>query len=102
MRERFVMIDAIAMIGTACRGPNITTSTGISMIDEPKPTIPPTTPATRPTLKTKKYSKNRRGAVRARRETRRGYAMRKPMSKRAAYPAPSGASASVNALPPSR
>src|SRR4051812_18842322 len=55
------MIDAIAMIGTACCGPKITTSTGISMIDEPKPTIPPMTPATRPTLNTKKYSKDRLG-----------------------------------------
>jgi len=77
MRERFVMIDAIAMIGTACRGPNITTSTGISMIDEPKPTMPPTVPAIRPTLRTKKYSKNRRA-----RDVR--YTIRNPTSKRAA------------------
>ena len=71
------MIAATAMIGTAWRGPNATTSTGISMIDEPKPTMPPTVPAIKPTPRTKKYSKNRRG-----RDVR--YAIRNPTSKRAA------------------
>src|SRR6185503_9087980 len=56
MRERLAMIAAIAMIGTACSGPKAITSTGISMIDEPKPTMPLSVPATRPTATTKKYS----------------------------------------------
>ena len=54
------MIAAIAMIGTACSGPKAITSTGISMIDEPKPTMPLSVPATRPTARTKRNSTARR------------------------------------------
>ena len=50
------MIAATAMIGTACSGPKTITSTGISMIDEPKPTMPLIVPATSPTINTKRMS----------------------------------------------
>ena len=45
------MIEAIAMIGTARCGPNRITSAGITMIDEPKPTMPLIVPATRPSAR---------------------------------------------------
>src|SRR5258706_3881144 len=57
MRDRLAMMAAIAMIGTACSGPNTITSTGISMIDEPKPTMPLSVPATSPTARMKRNSK---------------------------------------------
>ena len=56
MRDALAMIAAIAMIGTACNGPYAMTSTGMSMIDEPKPTMPLTVPATSPTINTKRMS----------------------------------------------
>src|SRR5882672_9180786 len=56
MRDRLAMMAAIAMIGTACSGPNTITSTGISMIDEPKPTMPLMVPAARPTARTNSSS----------------------------------------------
>ena len=71
------MIAAIAMIGTACSGPNTTTSTGISMIDEPKPTMPEIVPAIRPTPRTNRYSKRSRERVALQASFR-------PTSKRAA------------------
>lgn len=46
----------MAMIGTAWRGPNASTSTGISMIEEPKPTIPLMVPAASPTPRTNSSS----------------------------------------------
>src|SRR4029450_5768823 len=46
------MIDATAMIGTAASGPYAITSTGISMIDAPKPTMPLSVPATSPMART--------------------------------------------------
>src|SRR5882672_2003963 len=55
-RERLARIAAMAMIGTACSGPNTITSTGISMIDEPKPTMPLMVPAARPTARTNSSS----------------------------------------------
>jgi len=51
-RDKLARIAAIAMIGTAWSGPYATTSTGISMIDEPKPTMPLMVPAARPTAST--------------------------------------------------
>jgi hypothetical protein len=56
MREKFPMIAATAMIGTASFGPNCQTSTGTSMIDEPVPMMPLIAPATRPTVRTKMNS----------------------------------------------
>src|SRR5262245_62151508 len=56
MRAKLARIAAMAMIGTACSGPNTITSTGIRMIEEPKPTMPPTVPATSPKLRIKTYS----------------------------------------------
>ncbi|HTM57994.1 MAG TPA: hypothetical protein VL123_06220, partial [Candidatus Udaeobacter sp.] len=53
----FAMIAAIAMIGTACTGPKAMTSTGISMTDDPKPTMPESVPAMRPTARTKRKSR---------------------------------------------
>src|SRR5689334_23689705 len=61
-RERFAITDAMAMIGTASRGPNVNMSTGISMIDEPKPTTPPSVPAISPTVSTSTYSMHARRA----------------------------------------
>ncbi len=46
----------MAMIGTAWSGPNTITSTGISMMDEPKPTMPLMVPAARPTPRTNSSS----------------------------------------------
>lgn len=46
----------MAMMGTASRGPNITTSTGISTSDEPVPTTPPRVPAASPSTRTRRYS----------------------------------------------
>ena len=46
------MNAATAMIGTAWRGPNITTRIGISTSDEPVPTMPPSVPAKRPATST--------------------------------------------------
>src|SRR5947209_4242481 len=53
MRDRFAITAATAMIGTACFGPYCQTRTGISMIDEPVPTMPLMVPAIRPTMSTK-------------------------------------------------
>ncbi len=49
------MIAAIAMIGTACCGPNSMTSTGISIMDEPVPITPLSMPASSPTHSTSRY-----------------------------------------------
>src|SRR4030095_9468576 len=57
-REQLARIAAMAMIGTAWSGPNVITSTGISMIEEPKPTMPLSVPAIRPTTRTSRYSKS--------------------------------------------
>jgi hypothetical protein len=46
------MMAATAMMGTASRGPKAITSTGISMMLEPKPTMPLMVPAIRPTVRT--------------------------------------------------
>ena len=46
------MIAATAMIGTAWRGPNITTRIGIITMDDPVPTMPPRVPAKRPATST--------------------------------------------------
>jgi hypothetical protein len=46
-------MEATAMIGTACSGPNTKTSTGSRMIDEPVPITPPIVPANTPTISTK-------------------------------------------------
>lgn len=51
-REPLAMIDATAMMGTACFGPYTRTSAGIRRIDVPKPTMPPSVPATRPRIRT--------------------------------------------------
>jgi hypothetical protein len=51
-RDAFAMIEPTAMIGTACFGPYTSTSAGISMIEVPKPTMPPSVPATRPSAST--------------------------------------------------
>ncbi len=59
-RETLAITAAIAMIGTACSGPKAITSTGISMIEEPKPTMPESVPATRPRQRMKTNSKARR------------------------------------------
>jgi hypothetical protein len=58
-RERLARIAAIAMIGTAWSGPKTITSTGISMIDEPKPTMPLMVPAAKPTASTTSNSTRR-------------------------------------------
>ena len=55
-REKLAITAAIAITGTASRGPKAITSTGISMIDEPKPMMPPTVPATSPTTRMSAYS----------------------------------------------
>src|ERR1700733_1985635 len=57
MRDRLAMTAATAMIGTACFGPYSYTRTGISMIDEPVPTMPEMVPAIRPTARTKRKFK---------------------------------------------
>jgi hypothetical protein len=49
----FDISAAIAMIGTACLGPNWNTSTGSSMMDEPALMTPLTAPETRSTMRTK-------------------------------------------------
>src|ERR1700747_3004372 len=54
MREKFAITAATAMIGTACFGPYSYTSTGISMIDDPVPTMPEMVPAIRPTMRMKR------------------------------------------------
>jgi hypothetical protein len=51
-RARLASTEAMAITGTASRGPNVATSTGIIRIEAPKPTIPPSVPATRPTAST--------------------------------------------------
>ncbi len=48
------MTAATAMMGTACFGPKAKTSTGNSMIDDPVPTTPLTSPATSPTPHTRR------------------------------------------------
>src|SRR6185436_16787201 len=58
-REALAMTEATAMIGTASRGPNTSTSAGISMMEVPKPTTPPKVPATRPRTKTRAKSTGR-------------------------------------------
>ena len=50
----FPITAAMAMIGTACLGPNASTSTGTSMIDAPVPMIPLIVPAASPTASTSK------------------------------------------------
>ena len=55
-REALAMMAAMPMIGTASRGPNTSTSAGISMIDVPKPTTPPSVPATNPSARTSRIS----------------------------------------------
>src|ERR1051326_3160837 len=40
MREAFAMSAAIAMIGTACCGPNAITRSGTRMTEDPVPTTP--------------------------------------------------------------
>ena len=57
------MIAAMAMIGTACSGPKANTSAGISMIDEPKPTMPLSVPATSPSARISAYSIRRQPAL---------------------------------------
>ena len=52
-RAAFARIAAIAMMGTASRGPKTSTNAGISMIEVPNPTTPPTVPANRPSISTK-------------------------------------------------
>ena len=47
-RPRLPRSAATAMMGTAWRGPNITTRIGMSTMDEPVPTTPPSVPASRP------------------------------------------------------
>src|SRR4051794_4460746 len=56
MREKFPMMAATAMIGTASFGPNCQTRTGTSMIEDPVPIMPLTAPAMSPTAKTKTNS----------------------------------------------
>ena len=56
MRETFAMIAAIAMIGTACWGPNAITSIGTRMIEDPVPTMPLTVPANSPAAHTSRRS----------------------------------------------
>ena len=46
------MIPAMAMIGTACCGPNTSTIAGINITEVPKPTMPPSVPAARPSVRT--------------------------------------------------
>src|SRR6187455_3472900 len=62
-REQLARIAAMAMIGTAWSGPNTITSTGISMIEEPKPTMPLMVPAARPTPRTNSSSTRSRAAL---------------------------------------
>ena len=50
-REKFASSAAIAMIGTASSGPNASISTGISMMEAPKPTMPLSVPDTRPSAR---------------------------------------------------
>ncbi|MFM0397824.1 hypothetical protein [Paraburkholderia aspalathi] len=57
------MIAAIAMIGTACCGPNSITRTGISIIDEPVPITPLNVPASKPTHSTSKYPMSPPGSM---------------------------------------
>ena len=56
MREKLAINAATAMIGTAFNGPKTMINTGISMIEEPKPTMPPMVPAMRPMVRTRAYS----------------------------------------------
>ena len=48
----FDIKPAIAIIGTACLGPNWNTSTGSSMIDAPVPMMPLSAPANSPMSRT--------------------------------------------------
>ena len=45
-------MPAMAMIGTASRGPKASISAGISMIEAPKPTMPLSVPAPSPSART--------------------------------------------------